>query len=118
MFTGKFSLPDLKLYPTPNTIPIPANDKFGPIPNSNPLSVLAPIIDDADGKNLPLSIPPTNTIHSTIPVIFPPPSANLLSHCHPYRVVNAAPVVIVVVLVRVVAGFGRVHIDPARTLAN
>ena len=47
-------------------------------------------IDDADGKNIPFSIPPTNTIHSTIPVTFPP-SANLDSHCQPYKVVNAGP---------------------------
>ena len=34
IFTGKFKLPDLKLYPTANTIPIPDNDRFGPTPTS------------------------------------------------------------------------------------
>ena len=45
---------------------------------------MAKLQDEIDGKNLPCSIPPTKAIHSTIPVILPPPSANLLSHCHPY----------------------------------
>ena len=31
-------------------------------------------LDEIDGKNLPCSIPPTKAIHSTIPVILPPPS--------------------------------------------
>jgi hypothetical protein len=30
MFIGRLRLPDLKLYPIPNTIPIPDNDKLGP----------------------------------------------------------------------------------------
>ena len=79
---GIFRFPDFKLYPAPNTIDIPPNDRFGPTANSNPDSVLAPTIEEIEGKNFPFSIPATSTIHSTIPVTASP-SAKRLSHCQP-----------------------------------
>ena len=66
-----------------NFMIIPERDKFGPKPNSRPLSVLAPTIEEIDGRNKPFSIPPTKATHSTSPVTPLPSSPNLVSHCQP-----------------------------------
>ena len=65
------------------TAPTPDKDRLGPKANSKLLEVLIPTREEKDGKNNPFSIPPTSKIHSTSPVTSYP-SANLVSHCHPY----------------------------------
>ena len=88
ILTGKFKSPDLKFLPNVNTIPIPDKDKLGPIAASIPLPVLIPTKDDNAGKNIPCSIPPTTTTHSTNPATSPL-STNLVSHYQPYCDINA-----------------------------
>ena len=65
---------------------------LGPNANSKPFIVLIPTNEDNEGKNSPFSNPEIRATHSIIPTIFSPPSANLDSHCQPYCVVKAVPV--------------------------